>query len=81
MPRKSRKVAEQAVRKVDDRTLEKRYSAKAIKGTPGASFDDRLIALYREGYMGRQIASLLNMDLSEVNKQLRELPPVRVARL
>jgi Fic family protein len=81
MPSKFKKALQSSFQKVGDRTLEKRYAAKTLKGMPGQEFDDRLLALYRQGYLGRQIASLLNMELSDVNKQLRELPPVRIVRL
>jgi transposase-like protein len=68
-------------RKVNENTLEKRYSARTIRSISRPDFDERLLALYRQGYLARQIAGLLGMELSDVNKQLRELPPVKVNRL
>ncbi len=81
MSSRFRKKVQAAFAAVDERVIEKRYAVRAAKGPARQSLDDRIIALHRQGYMSRQIASLLNMDLSEVNKQLRELPPVKVDRL
>ena len=81
MASRFRKKVQAAFSVIDEKAIDHRYAVRMARGSARPVFDDRLIALHRQGYLSRQIASLLNMDLSEVNKQLRELPPVKVERL